>query len=156
MQIARTGRFVFVAHWVAAVLLPLFFFLGRGLVGAQIGWMGIIGIVYGLLVVAILLVPPIMTLFDRTVRREKTTRFGYDVSTFVLLGAFLLASLTVPDSGDSGHLDSAVTTWSGGAISYQTSEAIFTVAAIVIGLAYLAIVVFAVLGIARWRRPFDG
>ena len=156
MQIARTGRFVFVAQWVAAVLLPLFFFLGRGLVGAQIGWMGIIGIVYGLLVVAILLVPPIMTLFDRTVRREKTTRFGYDVSTFVLWGAFLLASLTVPDSGDSGHLDSAVTTWSGGAISYETSEAIFTVAAIVIGLAYLAIVVFAVLGIARWRRPFDG
>ncbi|HYI50570.1 MAG TPA: hypothetical protein VEX42_03265 [Microbacterium sp.] len=156
MQIARTGRFVFVAHWVAAVLLPLFFFLGRGLVGAQIGWMGIVGIVYGLLVVAILLVPPIMTLFDRTVRREKTTRFGYDVSTFVLWGAFLLASLTVPDSGDSGHLDSAVTTWSGGAISYETSEAIFTVAAIVIGLAYLAIVVFAVLGIARWRRPFDG
>jgi hypothetical protein len=156
MHIARSGRFVFVAQWVAAVLLPLFFFLGRSLVGAQIGWMGIIGIVYGLLVVAILLVPPIMTLFDRTVRREKTTRFGYDLSTFVLWGAFLLASLTVPDSGDSGHLDSAVTTWSGGAISYETSEAIFTVAAILIGLAYLSTVVFAVLGIARWRRPFDG
>jgi hypothetical protein len=156
MHIARSGRFVFVAQWVAAVLLPLFFFLGRGLVGAQIGWMGIIGIVYGLLVVAILMVPPVMTLFDRTVRREKTTRFGYDLSSFVLWGAFLLAALTVPDSGDSGHLDSAVTTWSGGAISYETSEAVFTVAAVLIGLAYLATVVFAVLGIARWRRPFDG
>jgi len=155
MHIARSGRFVFVAQWVAAVLLPLFFFLGRGLVGAQIGWMGIIGIVYGLVVVAILLVPPIMTLFDRTVRREKKTRFGYDLASFVLWGAFLLASLTVPDSGDSGHLDSAVTTWSGGAVSYETSEAIFTVAAILIGLAYLAAVVFAVIGIARWRRPFD-
>lgn len=155
MRIARSGRFVFIAQWVAAVLLPLFFFLGRGLVGAQIGWMGIVGIVYGLGVVAILLVPPIMTLFDRTVRRQKETRFGYDLSTFALWGGFLVASLTVPDSGDSGHLDSAVTTWSGGAISYETSGAIFTVAAVVIGLAYLATVVFAIIGIARWRRPFD-
>lgn len=155
MHIARSGRFVFVAQWVAAVLLPLFFFLGRGLVGAQIGWMGIVGIVYGVVVVAILLVPPIMTLFDRTVRRERRTRFGYDLSSFVLWGAILLAALTVPDSGDSGHLDSAVTTWSGGAISYETSQAIFTVAAILIGLAYLAAIVFAVIGIARWRRPFD-
>jgi len=155
MRIARSGRFVFVAQWVAAVLLPLFFFLGRGLVGAQIGWMGIVGIVYGLVVVAILLVPPIMTLFDRTVRRQKETRFFYDLSTFVLWGAFLVASLTVPDSGDSGHLDSALTTWSGGALSYETSGAIFTVAAMTIGLAYLATVVFAIIGIARWRRPFD-
>ena len=156
MHIARSGRFVFIAQWVAAVLLPLFFFLGRGLVGAQIGWLGVLGIVYGLLVVAILLVPPIMTLFDRTVRRQKQTRFGYDVSTFVLWGAFLLASVTVPDSGDSGHLDSALTTWTGGAISYETSQAVFAVAATLIGLAYLATAVFAIIGIARWRRPFDG
>ncbi|SFR86434.1 hypothetical protein SAMN04487846_0071 [Microbacterium sp. cf046] len=155
MHIARSGRFVFVAQWVAAALLPVFFFLGRGLVGAQLGWMGIIGFVYGLFVVAILLVPPIMTLFDRTVRRGKATRFAYDIASFVLWAAFLLASLTVPDSGDSGHLDSALTTWTGGGITYETSQAIFTVAAIAIGLAYLATVVLAIIGIARWRRPFD-
>jgi hypothetical protein len=155
MHIARTGRFVFVAQWVAAVLLPVFFFLGRGVVGAQLGWMSVLGVVYGLFVVAILAVPPIMTLFDRTVRRGKATRFGYDIASFVLWGAFLLGALSVPDSGDSGHLDSALTTWTGGAITYETSEAIFTVAAAVIGLAYLATVVLGIIGIARWRRPFD-
>ena len=102
-----------------------------------------------------LLLPPVMTLFDRTVRRGKATRFGYDISSFVLWAALLLGALTVPDSGDSGHLDSALTTWTGGAITYEASEAIFTVAAAVIGLAYLATLVFAIIGIARWRRPFD-
>lgn len=156
MRIARSGRFVFVAQWVMAVLLPVIFFIGRGFVGAELGWLAIIGIVYGIVVILLLLIPPIMTLFDRTVRRGKKTRVGYDVSSFVLWGGFLVASVTVPDSGDSGHLDSALTTWTGGGITYETSEAIFTAAAAVIGLAYLATVVFAVVGIARWRRPFDG
>jgi predicted RND superfamily exporter protein len=153
MRIARSGRFVFIGQWVAAVLLPVFFFLGRGLVGAELGWMAIIGIVYGLLVVAVLLVPPIMTLFDRTVRRRKATRVGYDIATFVLWAAFILAALSVPDSGDSGHLDSALTRWTGGAITYEASSMVFTVAAFVLGLAFLATVVFAIMGIARWRRP---
>ena len=155
MQIARTGRFVFIAQWVAAVLLPVFFFLGRGVVGAELGWMAIIGIVYGLVVVAILLLPPVMTLFDRTVRRQKATRFGYDVASFVLWAALIIAALTVPDSGDSGHLKSALTTWTGGAVTYEASSMIFAVAAFVVGLAYLATLVFAIIGIARWRRPFD-
>ena len=129
MHIARSGRFVFVAQWVAVVLLPAFFFLGRGLVGAELGWMAIIGIVYGLLAVVVLLLPPVMTLFDRTVRRGKATRFAYDIASFVLWGAFLVAALSVPDSGDSGHLDSALTTWTGGGITYETSEAVFAVAA---------------------------
>lgn len=156
MRIARSGRFVFVAQWVMVVLLPVFLFIGRGFVGAELGWLAVLGIVYGILVILLLLVPPIMTLFDRTVRRGKKTRLGYDVSSFIMWAGFLIASLTVPDSGDSGHLDSALTTWTGGAITYEASEAIFTAAAAVIGLAYLATVVFAVIGIARWRRPFDG
>ena len=155
MRIAKSGRFVFVAQWVAAVLLPVFFFLGRGLVGAQLGWMAIIGIVYGLVVVAILLLPPVLTLFDRTVRRGKATRLGYDIANFALWGGLVAAALTVPDSGDSGHLDSALTTWTGGAVSYEASSMVFTVAAFVVGLAYLAALVLAILGILRWRRPFD-
>ena len=155
MRIARSGRFVFIAQWVAAVLLPVFFFLGRGLVGAELGWMAIVGIVYGLLVVVVLVLPPIMTLFDRTVRRGKATRLAYDIATFVLWAAFVLAALSVPDSGDSGHLDSALTRWTGGAITYEASSVVFTVAATLIGLAYLATFVVAVVGIARWRRPVD-
>ena len=154
MRIARSGRFVFVAQWVAAVLLPVVFFLGRGLVGAELGWMAVLGVVYGILAVVVMLLPPVMTLFDRTVRRGRATRFGYDIASFVLWAAFIVAALTVPDSGDSGHLDSALTTWTG--VSYETSQAIFTVAAAVIGLAYLATVVLGIIGITRWRRPFDG
>jgi hypothetical protein len=155
MQIARTGRFVFVAQWIAAVLLPLFFFLGRGLVGAELGWMAIVGIVYGIVVVIVLLLPPVMTLFDRTVRRGRATRFAYDIASFVLWGSLLVAALTVPDSGDSGHLNSALTTWTGGAVTYEASQAIFTAAGVVVGLAYLAVLVLAIIGIVRWRRPFD-
>jgi len=155
MQIARSGRFVFIAQWVLVVLLPVFFFLGRGIVGAQLGWMAVLGVVYGLLAVVVLVLPPVLTLFDRTVRRGKATRFGYDIASFVLWIAFILAALTVPDSGDSGHLDSALTAWTGGAIPYEASAVIFNVAAFVIGLAYLATVVLAIIGITRWRRPFD-
>jgi hypothetical protein len=155
MQIARTGRFVFVAQWVAAVLLPLFFFFGRGFVGAELGWMAIVGIVYGILAVIVLILPPVMTLFDRTVRRGRATRLAYDVGSFVLWGSLLAAALTVPDSGDSGHLNSALTIWTGGAVTYEASQAIFAVASVVTGLAYLAVLIAAIIGIVRWRRPFD-
>jgi ABC-type spermidine/putrescine transport system permease subunit I len=116
--------------------------------------MAVLGVVYGLLAVVVLLLPPVMTLFDRTVRRARATRFGYDIASLVLWAAFLVAALTVPDSGDGGHLNSALTAWTG--ITYETSQAIFTVAAAVIGLVYLATVVLGVIGITRWRRPFDG
>ncbi len=118
MRIARSGRFVFVAQWVMIVLLPLFFFLGRGLVGAGMGWLAVLGVVYGIVVIIVLAVPPVMTLFDRTVRRGKATRLGYDISSFVLWAAFVLAALTVPDAADGPPLDSALTAWTGGAITH--------------------------------------
>lgn len=155
MRIASTGRFVFVAQWVAAVLLPVFFFLGRGLVGAELGWLAVLGFVYGLFVIAVLMIPPILTLFDRTVRRGKATRFGYDVCSFVMWAAFVVAALTVSDAGDGPPLDSALTAWTGGAISQDASSTISTFAGAIIGVAYLAAFVFAVIGIVRWRRPFD-
>lgn len=155
MRIARSGRFVFVAQWVMVVLLPLFFFLGRGLVGAGMGWLAVLGVVYGIVVIIVLALPPVLTLMDRTVRRGKATRFGYDISSFMLWAAFVLAALTVPDAGDGPPLDPALTVWTGGAITPQTAEVIFAVAATGIGLAYLATLVFAIIGVVRWRRPFD-
>ena len=151
MRQGRSGRFVFIAQWVLAVLLPLFFFLGRGLVGAQLGWMSVIGVVYGLVVIVILLGPPILTLFDAPVRTQRRTRVAYDVASVILWVVFLLAALTVPDSGDGGHLDTALTTWTGGAVGDAASTAIFSVAAILIGLAYLATFVIGVAGIVRGR-----
>jgi predicted RND superfamily exporter protein len=152
MQLARSGRFVFVAQWVAALLLPVFFFIGRGFLGAELGWMAIIGIVYGAVVIALMFVPPILTLFDREGRRRGRTRSAYDIATFVLWAAFVVAAISVPDSSDSGHLDSALTVWTGGAVDYEASTDVFTGAAIVAGLAYLAVLALAIAGIVRGRR----
>ncbi|MFE1646547.1 hypothetical protein ACFM35_13290 [Microbacterium sp. P01] len=148
---ARSGRFVFVAQWILAVLLPVFFFLGRGFVGAELGWLTVFGIVYGFFVVVVLLAPPVMTLFDRTVRQQKRTRWGYGFSTIVLWVALALAALVVPDAGDGPPLDSALTVWTGGAVSQESAGTIFAVLSVAIGLAYLVAFGFAVAGIVRWR-----
>ena len=152
MQIAaRSGRFVFVAQWVFAVLLPIFFFIGRGLVGAQLGWLSVLGVIYGFFVIVLLLVPPIMTLFDRTVRRQKRTRWGYALSTIVLWAALTIAALAVPDAGDGPPLDAALTVWTGGAISQDAAGSIFAVFAIITALAFVTAFSFALAGIVRWR-----
>ena len=150
MRFAGSGRFVFIAQWVLAVLLPIFFFLGRAWVGADVGWLGIVGIVYGIFTILVLLVPPLLTLFDPEARKRRATRLGYDVATILLWITLVVGALTVPDSGDSGHLDSALSTWTG--ISYETSEALFYGTAVILGLAYLAAFVLAVVGIVRGRR----
>ncbi|WP_243075784.1 hypothetical protein [Microbacterium sp. SS28] len=150
MRFAASGRFVFLAQWVFGVLLPIFFFLGRGWVGADIGYLAIVGVLYGVLTILALLVPPLLTRFDPEARARKSTRLGYDIATIVLWLTLVLGALTVPDSGDSGHLDSALTTWTG--ISYETSAAIFYGAAVVMGLAYLAAFVLSIVGIVRGRR----
>ncbi|GAA1922957.1 hypothetical protein GCM10009775_14220 [Microbacterium aoyamense] len=152
MHIAGTGRFVFITQWIAAVVLPAFFFVGRAFVGADAGWLAVIGIVYGFFVILLLLLPPLLTVFDREVRKAKATRRWYDTATFVLWGAFLVASLTVPDAGDSGPANTALTNWTGGFVTNDAAAVICGVAGIVIGLAYLATLVFAIMGIVR-RNP---
>lgn len=150
MHIEGTGRFVFYAQWVVAVFLPLFFFIGRGNVGAGVGWLGFFGIVYGVFAIALLLVPPALTLFDRDVRRARATRLAYDIASAALWVGVLLAAMTVPDASDSGPLDTVFMAWFG--ISAQTSAALFALAAGVTGLAYIATLVTAGMGIARSRR----
>ena len=49
MRAEGGGRATFVAQWVLAVLLPAFVVVGRGLVGAELGWMAVIGLVVYLL-----------------------------------------------------------------------------------------------------------
>lgn len=149
MHIEGTGRFVYYAQWPVAVFLPVLFFLGRGNLGAGVGWLGFFGLVYGLVVIALLLVPPALTLFDREVRRGRATRLYYDIASAVLWLGFVLGALTVPDAGDSGPLDTVLMAWFG--ITAETSAALFAIAAGLIGLAYLATLVVAVMGIARGR-----
>jgi predicted RND superfamily exporter protein len=147
MQMTRLGRFVFVAQWFAAVLLPLFVVLGRGLVGADLGWMAVIGIIYGAFVILLLLVPPLVTLFDREVRAARAERSGFAITSIVLWAAIVVTGLSIPDSGDSGHLDSALMTWTG--MSYEVSTSIFAIASAVVGVAYLIAFILAIVGIVR-------
>ncbi|MET0811558.1 MAG: hypothetical protein ABWY03_00795 [Microbacterium sp.] len=152
MHIAGTGRFVFITQWIAAVVLPAFFFVGRAFVGADAGWLAVLGIVYGFFVILLLLLPPLLTVFDRDVRKAKATRRWYDIATFVLWGAFLVASLTVPDAGDSGPVNSALTNWTNGLVTNDAAAVVCGIAGIVIGIAYLATFVLAIMGIARAGR----
>jgi hypothetical protein len=152
MRISSAGRFVFIAQWVLAVVLPVWLFLGRGLLGAELGWLVVLGLLYGIVVIAALLLPPLLTLFDRTVRARAAARTGYAVSSFVLWGGFLVASLGVPDASDApGGLRPALTVWTGGAISIDSATAVFGAASVIIGLAYVATLVLAVAGIFRSR-----
>ena len=149
MHIEGTGRFVYYAQWPVAVFLPVFFFIGRGNVGAQVGNLGFFGLVYGVIVIALLLVPPLLTLFDPEVRRARATRLHYDIASAVLWLGFLLAGVTVPDADDSGQLDSVLMAWFG--ITAETSAALFAISAALIGLAYIVAAAFAIRGIARGR-----
>ena len=150
MHIEGTGRFVYYAQWPVAVFLPVFFFLGRGAVGAGLGWVAFFGLAYGVVVVLLLLVPPILTLFDAEVRRARATRTWYDIASAVLWLGFVLGGLSVPDAGDSGSLDSVLMAWLG--ITPETSAAIFAISVALIGLAYVVALGLAISGIARGRR----
>jgi hypothetical protein len=150
MQFAASGRVVVIAQWVLAVLLPAFVFLGRGLVGAELGWMAVVGVVYGWIFIVLLLVPPLITLFDTEARRSGTVRELYAVFTAIIWFGLLLAGVTIPDSGDSGHLTSALSAWTG--VSYEVSSAVFNAGAGVAALAWIAAGVVAVLGAVRGRR----
>ena len=136
MQIVESGRWVRIAQWVLAVLLPVFVVVGRGLVGAELGWMAVVGIVYGAPLILLLLLPPIATLFDRTAKAARSVRRHYRTACWVQWGGLLLAGLTIPDSGDSGHLLSALSRWTG--LSYEVSEVLFyaAMAAALIGWAF--------------------
>lgn len=156
MDFPRAGRFVFIVQWILAVLLPIWIFLGRGLVGAQMGWMSVLGIVYGAFVILFLLFPPLMSLFDRDVRREKSERRAYSIAMGSAWVSLFLVGLVIPDSGDSGRLDAALTVWTGGAISYEATETIFTILLIIAFFALVAGLALAIIGAGQARRSIAG
>ena len=155
MQISGSGRFVYVAQWVLAVLLPVFFFIGRGLVGGELGWLSVVGIFLGLIMIAALLIPPVITRFDREVREQRSTRVAYSVASWALWVALLVGALSVPDEADGGALDTALTTWTGGAIDDAASGVIFAVAGVAMLVAYLGQLALAIAGAVRSRSARD-
>ncbi|MFE5410762.1 hypothetical protein [Microbacterium sp. NPDC056569] len=150
MRFARSGRFVYVAQWVAAIGLPLFVFFGRVEIGAQPGWLVILGPAYAAVAIAVSLIPPLLTRFDGEGRRLRATRLGYDVAAIILWSASVIGALTLTDAGDSPEpLRSALMSWT--AVSAGTSSTVFTTSAAIIVLAYLATLVLAITGIVRGR-----
>lgn len=149
MQLLRSGRALFILQWFLAILLPVFIFLGRGLVGAGLGWMSVVGIVYGPILILLLLVPPLAVLFDGPARKGGTVRRHYATATYVLWGALLVVGLSIPDAGDSGSVPSALMAWTG--ISDDASELIFIGAGGVAVIAWIAALVAAIVGAVRGR-----
>ncbi len=152
MDFPRSGRLVFILQWILAFLVPVWLFLGRGLVGAQLGWMSVIGVVYGAFVILLLLIPPFVTLFDRDVRRLRSERMAYSVAMCIAWGSLFLGGLVIPDSGDSGHLDAALTVWTGGAIGYDITEPTFAALIVLTIFALIAALSLAITGAARSGR----
>ena len=149
MRFAASGRFVFVAQWPAAVVLPLFFLVGRALVGSELGFMVVLGIVFVPLAIGLLLAPALLTRFDLESRRVRATRLAYDVASFGLWGGCVLAALSVEDSLGFVDVPSAISTWTGA--SSNDSAAVFAAAVALIVVSYLAAVLLAIMGILRGR-----
>ncbi|RLK46611.1 hypothetical protein [Microbacterium telephonicum] len=150
MRIASFGRPVFVLQWVLAVLLPIWVFLGRGFVGAEMGWMGVLGFLYGPIVILLLLLPPVLALFDPIARRGRTVRVIYGIAMIVQWVALLLVSITIPDAGDGGPLRPALAVWTG--MSPEAVVPFFTAGMLIASAAWFATLAVAVAGILRGRR----
>ena len=150
MRITSAGRLVYIAQWFFAPLLPYFIVSGRVMVGSPPGWLTIVGWIYAIPVVSLLLIPPIVTLFDRQAGRERSSRPAYVVSSWVLWSTLLVMGLAVPDAGDSGERYSALSAWTG--ISLDVSVSLFIGASFVSIGAFVAQLVTAALGVAQSRK----
>lgn len=152
MQIAVRHRWVNVWQWVLAIALPAFVLMGRALLGAELGWTAVIGlVVYAAPTILALLLPPVLTRFDRQARQAKGVRRTYAIACFVLWGGLVLAGLTIPDAGDSGHLRSVVSRWF--QVSYEVSEILFYIALMVAVIAWAISLAVAGSGVAVSRKP---
>jgi hypothetical protein len=99
---ARIGRFVFVAQWVAVILLPLSVSFGRMLFGAEPGWFSVLFLFYGAPLMALaLLVGPVITVSARSIRSTRTAPLGYSIATLALWLLVLLVGAFIVDAGDS-------------------------------------------------------
>ncbi len=151
MQIAVSHRWVAGWQWVFAIVLPAFVIVGRALLGAEVGWMAVVGIVvYAAPTIVALLLPPVLTRFDRQAREAGTVRRIYAIACYVLWGGLVLAGLTIPDSGDNGHLRSVLSRWFG--LSYEASEVVFYIALMTAVIAWAISLAVAASGIAVSRR----
>jgi hypothetical protein len=146
-----SGRFVRVFQWIAPVLLPALVVFGRGLFGAPMGWMTLIGLFAGPFVALAMYIAPIIVLFDRDAKAARSTRVFYDIASWVTWVALLVIMFTLEDGGDTPPFGSVLSTW--GWMSSEASSNIFAVALIIAFLGWVATITTAIIGVVLSRTP---
>lgn len=144
-----SGRFVRVFQWIAPVLLPALVVLGRGLFGAPMGWMTLIGLFAGPVVAIAMYIAPIIVLFDRDAKAAHSTRVFYNIASWVTWVALLVMMFTLEDGGDSPPFGSVLSTW--GWMSSTASGDVFVIALIVAFLGWLGTITTAIIGVVLSR-----
>ena len=153
MIFSVAGRVAFILQWIVPVVLTFFLFWGRAFVGAELGWLAVVGVVYGALLLIALYIAPVLTVFDRDVRPVASTRSSYTAVSCMLWLALVLMGLTVPDQADGPPVPAALTVWTGGGVSIEMASFIFTLASIFALIMWVATIALAIIGIVRSRRP---
>lgn len=144
-----SGRFVRVFQWIAPVLLTALVVFGRGLFGAPMGWMTLIGLFVGPVVAIAMYVAPIIVLFDRDAKAARSTRVFYNIASWVSWAALLVMMLTLEDGGDTPPFGSVLSTW--GWVSSAASSDIFVVALIIGFLGWVGTITTAIIGVVQSR-----
>lgn len=150
MGFGRSGRVVAVLQWFLAVTMPFFAVFGRVLFTGELGWLGVIGIFFSPGVVILLLVPPIVALFDREARRRRSVRVAYAWATIAIWVALFVIALTAPDSGDMRPYLSPLQVLTG--ISADATMAVTIALCAFAAAVWLLALACAIAGITRRRR----
>lgn len=144
-----SGRFVRVFQWIAPVLLPALVVFGRGLLGAPMGWMTLIGLFAGPVAMIAMYIAPIIVVFDRDAKAARSTRLFYNVASWVTWGALLVVMFTLVDGGDSPPFGSALSAW--GIMSSDVSSNISGVALIIAVVGWVGTLATAIVGVVQSR-----
>jgi len=150
MQVTGYGRFVFIAQWILAVLLPFWILGGRAVLGVDLGWAVFLGFLIAAAMLVGMLVPGFVSLGDREVRQAKAERSGFSSTMTVAWVAAFLAGMALPDGGDDRAYPSALMMWFG--ISEDASSITFLTLIGVCTVALVVSLVLAIVGISRAAR----
>lgn len=144
-----TNRFVRIFQWIAPVLFLGFVVLGRGLLGAPLGWMAAIGIFVAPVAMIAMYASAIVFIFDRDAAAAKTSRLGYDIPSYVLWAALIVMGFTLQDGGDDGIYGSVLSEW--GVLSDDATLTAFAVALPIAAAAWFGTLIAAIVCVVHSR-----
>ncbi|WP_424466785.1 hypothetical protein [Pseudoclavibacter helvolus] len=150
MGFGRSGRVIAVLQWFLAVVMPFFAVFGRLLFTGDLGWLGLFGVVFSPIAAIFLIVPPILTRFDREATRRRGVRTAYVWGTVTTWVALFAIALTAPDSGGTRPMLAPLQLLTG--MSPDATTIVTLGLGAVAGAGWLLAVGVAIAGIARSRR----